>query len=139
MGLIMNKEKVDQIYKSAKDLEVAFKHFNSCMGGGPMKYYLDKMVEYYEGCMKAAKYRVGDRVQLREDWNGIEPGWQHCKHFLKRGATAKIVGVDYQNGDYVYDIEFDNETWSDEFGATHPVASKHHFNYVQGELKRKKL
>jgi hypothetical protein len=88
--------------------------------------------------MAASKFKEGDRVYLREDWNGQASGWQHSKHFLKAGEPATVRNVDYYHGEYCYDIAFDNETWVDDRGEKHPVKDKHTFCFGQKELRRKK-
>ena len=67
---MMNKSKLEQIVNDMKNLATAFKNLNSTLSGGPGSYYFDKIMGYYEGCMAAAKFKVGDRVRLKEDWNG---------------------------------------------------------------------
>jgi hypothetical protein len=105
------------------------------MSGGPASYYFEKILGYYEGCMKAAKFKEGDRVTLKEDWDGEASGWAHCKHFLKEGEAATVSSVDYDKGKYVYDIEFDNESWIDDKGTTRATTQKHTFHFQQKMLK----
>ena len=118
-----------------KNLDEAFKRFNSTVSGGPASFYFEKIMGYYEGCMAAAKFQEGDRVTLKEDWNGQASGWQHCKHFLKEGSPATVQSVDYHKGEYRYEIEFDNETWVDVKGVEKPTSDKHRFMFYQKELK----
>ena len=132
----MNKSKLEQIVNDMKNLDTAFKNLNSTLSGGPGSYYFDKIMGYYEGCMAASKFKVGDRVRLKEDWNGEASGWQHCKHFLKEDNPAIVRDVDYHKGKYRYEIEFDTETWIDSEGKVRPRDRKHTFTFQQKELKK---
>lgn len=135
---MMTKDKLQKIAEDFKNLDAAFKNFNSTMSSGPSSYYFDKMMGYYEGCMKAAKFQIGDRVRLKEDWNGDASGWQHCKHFLIEDNPGTVRGMDYRDGHYCYDIEFDTETWIDDKGNEHPFDKdrKHVYLFWQKQLKR---
>ena len=132
----MYKSKLEKIVEDMKNLDEAFKKFNSTVSGGPASFYFEKIMGYYEGCMAAAKFQEGDRVTLKEDWNGQASGWQHCKHFLKEGSPATVKSIDYHKGKYRYEIEFDNETWIDDKGEQRVPRNKHLFTFGQKELKR---
>lgn len=132
----MYKEKLEKVVEDIKNLEDAFKRFQSTTSSGPSSFYFEKIMGYYEGCMAAAKFKIGDRVTLKEDWNGEASGWQHHKHFLKEGQPATVHSVDYHKGKYRYEIEFDNETWQDDRGDKHTPSHKHLFTFYQKELKR---
>ena len=64
------------------------------------------------------------------------PGWNHCKHFLIKGAQAVITSVDYRKGKFYYDIIFDEETFINTDDEIKPVKNKHTFNFEQSKLKR---
>jgi hypothetical protein len=133
----MYKSKLEKIVEDMKNLDDAFMKFNSTVSGGPASFYFEKIMGYYEGCMAAAKFQEGDRVTLKQDWNGEASGWQHCKHFLKQGSPATIRSIDYTpKGKYRYEIEFDNETWIDDKGIEKPTSHKHCFTFYQKKLKR---
>lgn len=132
----MYKNKLEKIVEDMKNLDEAFKRFNSTVSGGPASFYFEKIMGYYEGCMAASKFKEGDRVTLKEDWTGDASGWQHCKHFLKEGEPATVQSVDYHKGKYRYEIEFDNETWIDDKGVKKPTSHKHLFTFYQKQLKR---
>lgn len=132
----MNKSKLQQIATDMQNLDLAFRALSQTMASGPSSYYFEKIMGYYEGCMKAAKFKPGDRVTLKEDWNGDASGWAHCKHFLKQNEPAIVYAVDYHKGKYIYEIEFDNETWIDSKGEKKPVSSKHTFSFQQKALKQ---
>jgi hypothetical protein len=134
----MNKSKLETIVDDIKNLDEAFNKFKSTMSSGPSSFYFEKIMGYYEGCMKAAKFKEGDRVTLKEDWAGDASGWAHCKHFLKEGEPATVSDVDYDQGHYRYEIVFDNETWIDKDKNKRVVTRKHTFCFWQKELKRLK-
>ena len=47
--------------------------------------------------------------------------------------------LDLKPGRYVYDIEFDNETWIDHEGKKQVPSKKHWFSFAQKDLKRIKV
>ena len=140
----MNDKKFDEIIGALNDLDQSFKRLNGTMSTGPSSYYFERMKDYYKGCMKAAKFKKGSRVKLKEDYTGKDTGWQHCKHFLKKGALATVKEADYMDGSYCYRIVFDNETWlrdSIDFKKLKepiemPVKDKHSFLFYQSDLEK---
>ena len=140
----MNDKKFDEIIEALADFEQSFKRVTSTMSTGPASFYFEKMKEYYKGCMKAAKFKKGSRVKLKEDYTGKDTGWQHCKHFLKKGALATVKEADYRDGKYIYSIMFDNESWlrdSVDFVRLKepiemPVKDKHVFLFYQSDLEK---
>ena len=141
----MKEKKFDEIIQALDDLDDAFKKVTSTMSTGPASWYFERMKEYHRGCTKASKFKVGDRVQLKEDYNGTATGWESKKHILKRGNFATVKAVDYYDGKYRYDIMFDRETWlkpnwdndSEKFQEV-DVSEKHVFGFKQNELERVK-
>jgi hypothetical protein len=139
----MNKEKLDEMVQAMNELSSAFENFKSVTQGGPASYYFDRMKEYYEGCIKAAKFQVGDRVELKET---VTDGWNGRNHFMTKGAKATITEVDYYKSKYRYHIVFDRETWLkdwDDFKKLETpievdVKDKHHFCFYQKDLRRVK-
>lgn len=135
----MNIKKFNQIIDTMQGLEDAFKAAGSVMSSGPSSFYFERMREYYEGCMKAAKYKVNETVELREDVDTNDaPGWEHCKHFLIKGAKAKVYEVDYYKGKYCYDIVFENESWINESGQKVLIENKHTFCFGENHLRKSK-
>jgi hypothetical protein len=141
----MNKSKFNDIIKALDGLHESFDHLRSVTSSGPASYYFERMKDYYDGCMKAAKFKKGSRIQLKEDVDtNDKPGWEHCKHFLIKGAKATIRDVDYMNGKYVYDLEFDNESWIKDYeGFTKlkkpvevPIEDKHVFRFTEKHLEK---
>lgn len=132
----MNKKKITGITKALDGVRLAMDELNHELSGGPASYYYERLVDYYNGCMAAAKFKVGQRVELVEAYAGDASGWAHCKHFMLKGAKATVVGVDYYKGEYSYDIEFDIETWIDRHGAKRVVEKKHLFRFGQNDLKK---
>ena len=96
------------------------------------------MIEFYEGCMKASKFKIGDRVELKET---VTDGWQGRNHFMTAGAKATVMDVDYYKGKYRYDIIFDKETWIKDWGPDKgevDIEDKHQFCFPQKRLRRVK-
>ena len=145
----MDIEKIDEICNALTSVQKSFDRYKSVMGGGPSEYYFKRLKDYYQGCMAASKFKVGDQVKLVEDVDTSgAPGWEGCKHFLIKGAKATIKHVDYMDGRYRYDIEFDVETYLSNYDVnTHtilkekkalPVTNKHTFAFGEKHLKKVK-
>lgn len=139
----MDREKLDEMVEAMNELSAAFDNFKGVMSDGPASHYFECMKEYYEGCMKAAKFQIGDRVELKET---VTNGWEGRNHFMTEGAKATIMDVDYYDGEYCYDIMFDKETWLKDWNDFKKlkkpievdVKDKHHFCFKQKALRKVK-
>ena len=138
----MNIKKFDEIIGALDNLDDAFKQVTGTMSNGPASFYFERMKDYYKGCMKASKYKVGNRVKLKET---ITDGWQGRNHFMTKGAKATIKEVDYRDGSYCYYIMFDKETWLKDWGDEFrklkkpieiPIEDKHKFLFYQKQLEK---
>lgn len=131
--------------KAVEDVTEAMNQFQNVMGSGPAGYYFEKLMGYYEGCMRGAKFKVGDRARLSEDIVA-KGGWSHCGHFMKKDAKVKIKSVDYDiDKGYSYYVEFDKETYMADYNpktykkykkpVETEVSQKHHFGFAEKYLK----
>lgn len=76
-----------------------------------------------------SKFKIGDKVRVREDLNFEERypredgiGLRCCKNMMKyRGKIATVVSVDI-DGDYKLDIDYEKHYWTD--AMLEPVKSK---------------
>ena len=141
----MDKNKIKEVMKAVEDVTEAMNQFQSVMGSGPAGYYFEKLMGYYEGCMRGAKFKVGDRARLNEDIVA-KGGWSHCGHFMKEGAKVKIKSIDYDiEKGYSYYVEFDKETYMADYDpktykrhkkpVETEVSQKHHFGFAEKYLK----
>ena len=130
----MNEKKIKDIATGLEGVRDAMNALNGVLSSGPASYYFERIIEYYKGCMAASKFKVGERVRLKEDIKD----WDHCTHFLIEGAIGTVEEVDYYKGVYYYDIMFDNETWIDSKGIKQVPKTKHTFRFAQKSLKRNK-
>ena len=132
----MNKDKLQEMVDAINNVSESFEAFNKVMNGGPSSYYFERMIEFYEGCMKVSKFKIGYRVELKET---VTDGWQGRNHFMVAGAKATIMDVDYYKGEYRYDIMFDKETWIKNWGENKgevDIVDKRHFCFGQKLLRR---
>ena len=137
---MMDKKKIEDIAQGLEGVRDAMAKLNDTLSGGPASYYYERIIDYYKGCMKAAKFRKGERVELKEDVDLSDcSGWVSSKHFLIKGSVATVRDVDYYQGKYRYDIEFDDETWIDHHGVKRVPDKKHTFCFYQKSLKRNKV
>lgn len=105
---------------------------------GPDEYYIDILIAAYEELLRHAEFRVGDEFVLikKVDFKNA-PGWAGCKHFMKPGATGKVIDVSYNLGGFSYGVEFDDESFVHPVtGKIEPILQKHIFHFRSGYLKR---
>lgn len=134
----MNKDKLQEMVNAINTVSDSFDTFNKVMNGGPSSYYFERMIDFYDGCMKASKFKPGDRVKLKES---VTDGWNGRNHFMIAGAKATIMEVDYYKGKYRYDIMFDKETWIKDWGSDKgevDIVDKNVFGFEQKQLRRVK-
>jgi hypothetical protein len=132
---MMDQKKIEEITRGLEGVRDAMKNLDNVLSGGPASYYYERIIDYYKGCMKAAKFKVGDRVELKEDCKH----WDHHKHYMIKGALATVISADYYKGNYRYEIEFDDETWINMDGVKKVPERKHCFAFGQKNLKRHKV
>lgn len=96
------------------------KQANQMLQGGPATFYHERVEEYVNGLFSFARFKIGDKVALTEEWESHfakeldryqNHGWQSMKHFLVRGAVAIVKSVDFHKGSFMYGVEFENESW----------------------------
>jgi len=79
-------------------------------------------------------YKVGDRVQLKEDLDIPQgSGWYGSKHFLVKGAIATVKDCGYRSDLFFFGLEFNDESYIDRLGEISPVTAKHLF-YLSEDL-----
>ena len=143
----MDAKKIKEVAQAVADVSDAMQTFQSVMGNGPADFYFEKLMGYYEGCMKAAKFQIGDSARLNQDIK-VSGGWSHCGHFMKKGAKVKIKSVDYDTDDgYSYHVTFKDETYIAKYDPKTyvkyetpretPVKEKHHFRFTEKYLSGK--
>lgn len=89
---------------------------------------------YHEIFSRFCPYKIGDRVQLiKPPIIEIVPGWRGSRHFLVEGAIATVRGCDWRKGQFVFDLEFDDESWIDREGKVHLIAPRQRHLFSFGE------
>lgn len=84
------------------------------------RYVLDNAFSIWKRC----PFQVGDMVRLsktpiineKTSW-----GWLGSKHFLVQGAVAKVHGRSFYDGQFVFELLFEDESWIDHNKIIHPV------------------
>lgn len=137
----MNRNKITEISENMIALHKSFDRLKGVLSTGPASHYFEQIIEFYDGCMNGAKFKVGQTVYLNKapditanKW----PGWVGCRHFLVLDAEATVENVSYYNGQYVYDLIFKDESWlktNIEAGvpiySIMPVSEKHAFSFAE--------
>lgn len=129
-----------------------------------VKRYAEEFIEFYNACKELEKkvpqefgwklnevfssynsmfdrfcpFKVGDRVELAKTpiiGEDSAPGWVGCKHFLIAGAKGVVRERGYCEDHFVFDVEFDNESWIDKEGKIAPVTLKHVFRFSEKMLQ----
>lgn len=108
-----------------EEVRVVFTHLVKLRNA--MRYEFDYKVNrvlasYNDMFERFCPFKDGDRIYLVKAPDIDEKsGWYGSRHFLVQGATGKIVGRDYYKNKFCFSVEFDNESWIDEFGVHHLV------------------
>ncbi len=94
------------------------------------------MVDSYVSMYKRfCPFKIGDRVELLADTDTSNaPGWDHCKHFLIKGAKATVMDRGYHKGYFSFDLSFDDESWLKD-GVPQPIITKHVFSFNENNIK----
>lgn len=129
-----------QIAKDLKEISKIAGEFKTAINkacGGSLEWSVDQMVDSYLSMYERfCPYQIGDIVELVEDYDTSDaPGWDHCKHFLIKGAIATVRHRGYNNGRFTFDIEFVDESWLKD-GVPQPVINKHVFGFSENSIKR---
>lgn len=98
-------------------------------------YKLNSVLSSYsEMFSRFCPFKVGDRVRLTKT-PAIErgSGWYGSRHFLVEGAIATVKGCDWKKGKFVFDLEFDNESWVDSEGRIQSIAPERRHVFGFGE------
>jgi hypothetical protein len=118
------------------------------LSDGPFDYTLKCLIAAKEALLtRYAPFKVGDRVRLTKApiiTEEIAWGWSSSKHFLVPGATGIVRdSAVYSDGKLVFYVEFDNETWVDDYGyngriknSLVPVSSKHWYTFGESYLEK---
>jgi len=133
-------EDLSKIVEASK----AFSETLSRACGGSLNYGIDKVVESYLSMYdRFCPFKVGDRVMLSKTPDlSNSPGWQHCEHFLKRGAGAVVQSRGYNNGKFTFNIMFDDESWVNSHdGVITPITEdkRHVFGFKEDSLVREDI
>ena len=133
----MKPEKIKEIRTALQALETAHNDLQSSLQSGPGSFYFEKLLGYYEGCMAASKFKVGDRVTLNNppDFDK-SPGWAGYKSVLKAENVGTISEVDYGDGLYTYGVEFVEEKFDRVKGTSLAKGDTHLFFLNESDLTK---
>ena len=128
---------IKQLVKDANELSNRLN--SSC--GSSLEWATEEIIDSYLSLYdRFCPFKIGDRVQLTKYYTKKDTGWEHCKHFLNRGSTGKVVNRGYKEGLFIFDIVFDNESWIDNDGVENKTKDKHTFafneNWLEQEIKK---
>jgi len=99
------------------------KEYQNIMSGGPMTYYLDRLVEHSEALMQLAPIKKGDRAIIVEDVP-CEGGWKGSEQNLAKDMTGDVTNVEYYDGCFRYTFVPDIQTYQTRDGSYEPVGRK---------------
>jgi hypothetical protein len=105
---------------------------------GPMLYYLENAagsVEYLLG--RFSPFKIGDTVELIETPEITEKiawGWLGAKHYLKAGATGRVLSVDCDRKGLFFGVEIYNQTYIYD-GKESPVTKPYGFCFRERWLR----
>ena len=125
-------EEFQELYEACKDLEKKIP--SEC--GWKLNEVLNSYKSLYD---RFCPFKVGDRVELSHDpkiSKDNAPGWMPCRHFLIKGAKGIIRGRSYYKENFVFEVEFDDESWIDRDGNVRLASErgKHVFSFSEKML-----
>lgn len=104
-------------------------------GNNDWCWTLKRLHDYAKALMDLSPLQLGDRVVLRDQPEITEEhsrGWMGSKHFIVKGALARVVEIDW-DGEFTCSVVFDDESWVDSGsggeGVIHPVEEKNKHSY----------
>lgn len=109
-----------------------------------VKWAIEELLKTTSLFMKQAKFSVGDRVVISKApiiTETISSGWLGGKHFLIPGAKGAVRSVDFYDGEYRYDILFDDESWFSSYTKKVTLVDENHKHLYsfRGELLERSL
>lgn len=128
MGTVSDyANELSDFYDKVRDLEKAIP--------GEFGYKLNSVLSSYnEMFSRFCPFKVGDRIRLTKT-PVIEQGsgWYGSRHFLVEGAIATVRNCDWHKGKFVFNLEFDDESWVDSEGRIYPIAPERRHMFSFGE------
>lgn len=107
----------------------------SILGGGPVNFYLDHLVECREEFFsRCTPFRVGDTVELTTTPN-TDNGWRESAHFLVQGAKGEVCEIDFSDGKFSIGIKIFNQTWIDLKGNEQPLKEGYIYSLPETHLR----
>ena len=132
---------LDQVKEITKLVEDTNKAFDTVFHGS-LNYRLKIFERYVEGLFSFAKFKEGDKIQLKET-HVFDHGWKTCNPTFTNGAVATIYSVDWRKDTgFTYDLVFDNEYWaSSSDGIVNVTLRKHAIfgNWSEEDLESVKV
>jgi hypothetical protein len=143
-GMSFEGVKMSDVERFAKDLENLVTYAqeftsrveNAC--GHSFKWGVSEVLSSFRSLFdRFCPYSVGDRVKLKKDCriDDRNHGWYGCRHFLVKGAVGTVTERGYADGNFVFFIEFDRETWINRDGNQVLVTAKHVFNFGENSIE----
>ncbi len=106
-------------------------------------WHCERIREYIKGLFDRAPFQVGDRVRLNRTpviTESTSWGWLGSKHFLVAGALAVVREVDFIDGQFTGELEFDDETylpsWGLNKGIPEPVRQKSWYRFNETFIEK---
>jgi hypothetical protein len=88
---------------------------------------------------KTCPYQVGQMVQLNKTPEVTEEkswGWLGAKHFLIKGAAARVATREFYDGRFVFGLHFQDESWMDYQGHKQPVSKAGLYCFSESWLEK---
>ena len=129
-------EKIKTAFELWNKGKESFDEAGRVLSSGPSAYYFGKIEEYVNALFdRFAPFKKGDRVEIIKAPN-TDNSWNHCRHFLIKGAIGTVEDVDYRDNLFVADVVWDIETWISEDGDVKPVKQKHTFLMSENQIAK---
>ncbi len=100
--------------ESIKKIVDSYNRLEKEIRNSQLNWNFKKLKEYAEALFQLAPFKVNDKVKLSKTPEITKEkgwGWLGRKHFLKKGAKAIVKNIDYSDGYFYFDLQFDDETY----------------------------
>lgn len=86
---------------------------------GELLYRLKKFEQYIDGLFSFAKFKEGEKVQLKKN-HTFDHGWKNCNPTFSKGAVAVVRRVDWnKEHGFLYDLVFDEQFYTLDDGTVY--------------------
>lgn len=136
-GFMDHKKYIEKIDQSLWKLQEIFELAGSYNPHNETKLAWIKVRSYLDTLFnELAPFREGDRVILSKPVDFSKaPGWIGALSFLQPGVKGTVRSVDMRDSKFIAYVEWDNQTYINTEGETHPVDKPGRYLHSEDSLQ----